>query len=843
MNATYPPAWVKDVVLKDGTAVQLRPIVPNDAQALQKFHMEQSQKSTYLRYFTYKGKLTFKELIRFTWVDYQDRVAFVAVRAGNIIGTAQYDRLGKTKTAEVAFNIADHFQGKGLAPLLLEQLVDAARYNGIDNFMAELLPENEAMVKVFEASGFNFKQTVKDNLINIRFSIKPTNISARKRRERARTATVSSIRAFMEPNAIAIIGASPDRNSIGGRLGYQLAESNFDGPVYLVCDDELELFGAQTYETILNVPAQIDVALIAVQAQDVPNAVKECGKAGVRVVVIYSTGFGEWDTKDAKGQELQSKVMAKAKKYGVRVLGPSSLGFINNDPQHSVNASFATEMLDSNGVSVSAQSFAYGIAIYFKFVSRQMGFRNMISTGNSADIAMRDVITYWAEDEKCHLGMAYFETFENLEELGRNVEEFTKTKDLVIGTHALLKATNKKVLLPNQLMTEYLESAGAYVAHTVDGMIDIADILRKQKLPKAQGVALVTNFPGAPRMAEYATSDYELNITGYAEIPMVEGLENFTEKVATILKEKNVGAVVCAVIPSLGITEKKIIEALNSISRDDTLLLATTVEGLENYHDVSDKMNCFHQLRDALTALEAVLRKSKRKKTRTTTLALPPVYVSKAQEIIDRSKKEFEGKVADIAVKKITDIYHLDYLNATPFTRIDSALKLAKEIAYPVTVQPQNPDLQVHDNQSFVKANISDAATLKATIKELRAELKKVKDTKVEIYKTPRPGVSCAIEIHSHESLGSFLVFEMDEERHYKLLPMTRADFADLVSVKEIAHELPKDTQKLEEFIATLAAMKADLEDIESIKCPQVIVSKNKVEALKIEIDLKEKHD
>ena len=139
-DGVYPEYWEADVVLRDGGTAHLRPIHPSDADAVQAFHAGQSQKSIYMRFFAFKARLSSKELKRFTEVDYQDRVALVITIGGEIMGIGRYDRLDDPAEAEVAFNIADAHQGRGIGSILLEHLAAAARENGIRRFSAEVLP-------------------------------------------------------------------------------------------------------------------------------------------------------------------------------------------------------------------------------------------------------------------------------------------------------------------------------------------------------------------------------------------------------------------------------------------------------------------------------------------------------------------------------------------------------------------------------------------------------------------------------------------------------------------------------------------------------------------------------
>src|SRR5688572_32759422 len=157
-DGIYPEYWEADVVLRDGGTAHLRPIHPTDADAVQAFHTGQSQNSIYMRFFSFKARLSTKELKRFTEVDYRNRVAFVITIGGEIIGIGRYDRLDDPSEAEVAFNIADRHQGRGIGSILLEHLVAAHRENGIRPFAAEDLPEHRKQLKGFPEAAYAGKR-------------------------------------------------------------------------------------------------------------------------------------------------------------------------------------------------------------------------------------------------------------------------------------------------------------------------------------------------------------------------------------------------------------------------------------------------------------------------------------------------------------------------------------------------------------------------------------------------------------------------------------------------------------------------------------------------------------
>jgi RimJ/RimL family protein N-acetyltransferase len=180
MNA-YPSALAKDVVTDDGKRLSLRPIRPDDAPLLERFHQRLSSHSIYKRYFSLHPVLSERELRHLTEVDYVTRFAFVVEYLGELIGVGRFDRLPDSSDAEVAFIVADEFHHMGIGLLLLEQLADVAWSLGITVFSAETQADNRSMMGVFNASGFVVSARMEDEIISARFPIEPTDASRARR--------------------------------------------------------------------------------------------------------------------------------------------------------------------------------------------------------------------------------------------------------------------------------------------------------------------------------------------------------------------------------------------------------------------------------------------------------------------------------------------------------------------------------------------------------------------------------------------------------------------------------------------------------------------------------------
>ncbi|MFE4465790.1 GNAT family N-acetyltransferase [Oerskovia sp. NPDC056781] len=210
----YPVEWEADVVLRDGTTTHVRPIRPSDAAALQRFHMGQSERSTYLRFFANIERLSDRDLERFTVVDHSERVALVAVkRVGqdlreDIIGVARFDKVAPHE-AEVAFNIADAEQGRGLGSVLLEHLAAAARERGVRRFSAEVLPQNGKMLAVFQEAGYVVSQHVDDGIVAVSVDLDPTDRSREVMADREHRAEARSMHDLLTARRVLLVGPGP----------------------------------------------------------------------------------------------------------------------------------------------------------------------------------------------------------------------------------------------------------------------------------------------------------------------------------------------------------------------------------------------------------------------------------------------------------------------------------------------------------------------------------------------------------------------------------------------------------------------------------------------------------
>src|SRR4029453_4220041 len=412
----YPEYWEADVVLRDGGTAHLRPISPNDADALQEFHTGQSQNSIYLRFFSFKARLSSKELRRFTEVDHKDRVAFVITIGGKIIGGGRYDRLDDPTEAEVAFNIADSQQGRGIGSILLEHLAAAPRENGGPRFTAEVLPENRKMLMVFADAGYEVNRHFDDGIVSVGFNIDPTEKSLAVMEAREHRAEARSVADLLAPSSVRVIGPSRKWGTVGHQLLEHIIEGGFTGPVYAINPEAFELAGMLSYARLSEIPEPVQLAIIAVPYDEVPRGAKECADAGIKGIVVGSGGFAD---DGERGLERQRALVRQAREYGMRVIGPESLGIVNTNPATSLNASMAPSLPRRGGLGLFTQSAAIGVSLYAAASRRPIGISTFLSAGNRADVSGNDMMQFWEDDADTSAVGLYLESVGNPRKFSR----------------------------------------------------------------------------------------------------------------------------------------------------------------------------------------------------------------------------------------------------------------------------------------------------------------------------------------------------------------------------------------------------------------------------------------
>jgi succinyl-CoA synthetase alpha subunit/GNAT superfamily N-acetyltransferase len=496
----YPRHWEADVVASDGGIVHLRPIVPDDADALLRFHQSLSERTRYLRYFGPYPRIPPRDLERFTTVDHRTRVALICLLGDEIIAVGRYEGLGpgpsgQVESAEVAFVARDDHQRRGLGSILLEHLAAAARENGLRRFEAEVLVENHQMVRVFRDAGYQVSREFAEGVLHLEFDIDPTERALAVRDSREQRAEARSVHNALHPTSVAVIGASTDPSKIGHAVLANLLRANFTGPVFPVNPDARSVRGVRAYASVTEIPDEVDLAVVAVPAAGIDEVMDSCLEKGVTTLVVVSAGFADVG---GSGVVAERRLVSEARAHGMRVIGPNALGVVNNDPSVRLNATLAPELPGTGRVGFFSQSGALGIAILAAAKEHGLGLSTFVSAGNRADLSGNDLLQYWQTDPHTDVVLLYLETFGNPRKFARLARRLARTKPVVAvksGRHSGPTAALAASAAPidEDSVRALFEQAGVIRVETLTQLFDTALLLAYQPLPAGPRVAVVGN--------------------------------------------------------------------------------------------------------------------------------------------------------------------------------------------------------------------------------------------------------------------------------------------------------------------------------------------------------------
>jgi acetate---CoA ligase (ADP-forming) len=515
-DATYPRHREADVALRDGSTMHVRPVRPEDEPALAAFLKALSDQSRYLRFFT--GAVNIDEHAhRAADVDYRDRYGLVATVGGRtVVAHAVWLRTGADR-AEVAFSVADAYQGRGVGTILLGHLAESAAEIGISTFEARVLPENNRMIEVFRESGFpiHSRSELGDVLVDFPTSLTAEALERFERREEV--AAVAAMQHFLSPRSVAVIGASRSRGTIGGEVFHNLLSFEFNGPVYPVNPKAEVVQAVPAVASVQDLPGPVDLAVIVVPAALVIEAARECGEKGVRALVVISSGFAEVG-QEGRGQ--QRALLAVCREFGMRLIGPNCMGIMNVAPDVRLNATFAPTVPPHGRVGFLSQSGALGLAVIDYARSLGLGLSSFVSVGNKADISGNDLLQYWEQDEDTDVILLYLESFGNPRKFARITRRVGRTKPIVAvksgrsaaGARATSSHTGALLAASDVTVDALFRQAGVIRTDTLAELFDVASLLANQPPPAGERVGIVTNAGGLGILCADACEGHGLRV-------------------------------------------------------------------------------------------------------------------------------------------------------------------------------------------------------------------------------------------------------------------------------------------------------------------------------------------
>ncbi|WBB70278.1 bifunctional GNAT family N-acetyltransferase/acetate--CoA ligase family protein [Micromonospora sp. WMMD812] len=763
-----------DVLLSDGTTVQLRQIRPEDGPGIVAMHSRFSERTRYLRYFSPYPRIPDRDLQRFVNVDHRDREAFVVLAGGRIVAVGRYERLGpQAPEAEVAFVVEDEYQGRGIGSVLLEHLADAARQVGIVHFVAEVLPANGAMLRVFSDFGYQVQRQFADGVVHLTFPIAPTDATLAVQRGREHRTEARSIARLLAPRGVAVYGASATGQGVGAAVLGHLRDGGFAGAVVPVHPGAATVAGLPAYASAADAGVPVDLAVVAVPPGSAPAVVADAAAAGVHGLVVISAGFAE---SGAEGAAAQRALVRAAHAAGMRVVGPNCLGVANTDPAVRLNATLAPALPPAGRVGVFSQSGAFGVALLAEADRRGLGLSSFVSAGNRADVSGNDLLQYWQDDPGTDVIMLHLETFGNPRKFARLARRIGRTKPVVaLASPARPLGVGDSAGPDEVAVAALFTQSGVIRVDTVAELLDVGVLLANQPLPAGPRVAVVGNSSALTGLAATACAAQGLTLAdGYPrDVGPNAGAAEFAAALAGAAADERVDALAVMVAPPLPgqPADADLTAALPAALGTGkpavtTVLAGRTPVGMPSYGGVEEAVRALarvHRYADWL---------------RRPAGSLPELSG------VDRAAGQAALRPDGADVDGLLAAYGIDLVASVPARSADEAADAARRLGFPVALKAAAPGLRHRLDLGAVRLDLPDAAA----VRRAYAEMSAVFGADVLVQPMVPPGVACVVELVEDPAFGPVVGFglggvatELLGDRAWRAVPVTDRDAADLV--------------------------------------------------------------
>ncbi|MBS2938172.1 GNAT family N-acetyltransferase [Nocardioides sp. J2M5] len=829
---------------------------PEDRALLVEFYARVSDQSKYYRFFSPMPELSERDLDRFTRVDHRDRVALILLVAGKMIAVGRYDTI-RPGYAEVAFLVEDKHQGRGIGQLLLEHLAQAGRERGVEEFVAEVLPDNQAMIHTFKDAGYQVKSAFEDGVMELVFRIDPTETAIGVMEQREHRAEQASIERFFSPKSVAIIGASRRQDTIGRALVRHLVLGNFSGRIHVVNPSADSVAGMPAWKSVGEIPGEVDVAVVAVPAEAVQDVVLDCAAKGVHGLVVISSGFAETGE---EGRQRQRRLVGLSRSYGLRLIGPNALGIINTDPEVSLNASLSSVMPPRGRAGFFCQSGALGSAILEKVQNRGLGLTTFVSAGNRADVSGNDLLQYWEEDDATEVVLLYLESIGNPRKFSRIARRVSRRKPIVAvrsgrsSQGVPMGHAVRKIAAPTEAVDAMFRQAGIIQVESLEEMFDVAQLLAHQPLPRGRRVAIVGNSDALGLLAADAANSVGLVVNKQVALGADATAEDFEDALDAAIDDPEVDSVVAIFIPPLNVAgaREDVANVLAAVGEQSDKPIVSTFLGTEGVPELlrvpdvagssagRGSVPSYPEVEAAVRALARVVEYA-------VWVRVPQTGGGEA-EVNDRDAarhlvnellmKHPEGRELDFPEQhRLLAAYGIHLWETYAVESLDEAVAAGEQLGWDVVLKATAEHLRDRPDLAHVWRNIDTPEEMQDAWTTLNQVITDAARAGFVVQRNAPPGVPVTIATMEDPLFGPVLSFgiggplsELLGDRSYRIPPLADHDAQDMVREIKASPLLfgyrgseIVDVAEIERLVRQVAQLQHDLPQVRALQLPLVL--------------------
>jgi acetate---CoA ligase (ADP-forming) len=574
-SAGESESLVRDVLLRDGSTLRLQASTPADFEDVKEFYDGLSAESLYMRFHgSGRADIAARAVAEAGGVD---RFALIARHDGPVVAVAEFDGLLEPGAAEVAFAVADDWQGRGAGTRMLEQLAEIAAGRGINRFDAEVMIGNRAMLGVFEGAGFAVRRRGSFGELTVSLDITPSESVRERIDQRDHFAAVASLRPLLAPSSIAVVGAASAPGNVGRAVLANITAGGFEGMVTPVNRAGGVVGSMRVARSLAELEVVPELVIIATVGNEVLEFAAEAASSGAKALLVLPAGLED----DGVGSlEQEQRLLEIVRGSGLRMVGPSSLGVVNTAAEVSLNATFSGARVQAGALAIGAQAVAPGIGLLGHAQARQMGISMLVSVGGRADVSTNDLLEWCEADDRTAVVMLYVESFGNPERFTRIAQRVSRRKPILVikGRRSAERARSQArsdtvaALRGDAVIDAVLHQAGVLRFHSSEELFHVAQLFESQPLPSGRRIGIVSNSASVATLAAdaCATRGLEARDARGAPYPVLlalgAGADEYAARVRELLGYASIDALMICYVDRLEGDPEGVLDAISAAS-------------------------------------------------------------------------------------------------------------------------------------------------------------------------------------------------------------------------------------------------------------------------------------
>ncbi|MCL5966057.1 MAG: acetate--CoA ligase family protein [Deltaproteobacteria bacterium] len=686
--------------------------------------------------------------------------------------------------------------------------------------------------------------------------------------------------ALFKPRAVAIVGASTKELSIGNVIIKNLQEYGYKGEIYPINPNAPDVRGIKAYKSLDEVPGEIDLAHIIIPAKFVPQTIVDCGRKGIKAVIINSAGFSEMGE---EGARLQEAFLANARESGVRVFGPNCQGIINTDPALKAYCNFTFTYPEPGSISVVALSGGVGALIMQALFDLGIGMRMYASNGNACDISIPEIIRYWGDDAGSKAIILYTEGFSNPKEFLEAAREVTAKKPVLAmkagRTEQGAKAASSHTgsLAGVDIATELIFEKTGILSFADEGeMVRAAMAFATQPIPAGNRVGIITNTGGpaviatdvlvasgldVPTLSEKSIARLketmlpEAAIENPIDVVATAGGDRFRAAMDVLLEEDGVDSIFINFVTAPFTDTHAVAREIAAVSRQGRKPVVCnfmTDLSQERFRITMRILKeggvpCYANPSAAAKALGALARYgSLKRRDIGQPEAFAGVDAARAGSIVAQAQKAGRSILSASDVYSIFEAYGIPVPGWKAVGTAAEAEAAAEKIGYPVVVKVDSEAIDHKSDMGGVAVNLGNAAAVRSAVEEMRSRLGTFDKLNFFVQKFLPGGRELIVGASAERGLGHLVMFglggisvEVLKDVVFKIAPVTRVEAREmLASIKTKAlldgfrGEKGVDKEKVINLIQRVSLLLTDLPMIREMDLNPIMAFEHAVYAV-----------